>query len=546
MSTRGISRGIQHKLIVAVAVSSLGTAFLVGLLTTYILFFSSAHASILAGQVEVMGFMALMPLLTSGSYMGLLMLVVLSMALLTLFMIRPLTRQLRSAAEQLDVITASHERIHELSNYDQLTGLPNWRSLYDQLNLAIDARSDYHQEQVALLFMNLDRFKVINESLGHAAGDQLLIEVANRLKCCLGEQDVLARAAGDEFLILTRVKDRARIEQLASDILAHLHAPFSIAGHQLYVAATIGISVSPDHGEDTDLLLKHADTAMIKAKAQGRNSYQFYSPEMSVISQERFTLEHDLRHAISRGELELHYQAQVLFDEGVPGGVEALLRWHHPTRGMVPPDQFIPLAEESGLINEIGLWVLQQACQQARQWLDSGYPIRVSVNLSCIQLQQDNIVELVRDTLRQASLPACYLELELTESCLLKDFERSARSLRKLRLLGVSLAMDDFGTGYSSLSYLKRLRLHRLKIDRSFVTGLPADQGDLAIVSTIVAMARSLGLEVVAEGVETEQQRISLSQLGCDEYQGYLFSKPLSAGDFGQRFLTAAQVQLSS
>jgi len=539
LSTQGI-RGIQHKLIVAVAVSSLGTAFLVGLLTTYILFFSSAHASILAMQVDTLGFMALLPLLTSSSYVSLLVLVVLSMALLTLFLIRPLTLQLRSAAEQLDLINASRERIHELSNYDQLTGLPNWRSLYDKLNLAIDARSDYHQEQVALLFLNLDRFKAINESLGHAAGDQLLIEVARRLESCLGEQDILARAAGDEFLVLKVVHARAEIAQVAEDMLERLHLPFSIAGHQLYVAATIGISISPDHGEDTDLLLKHADTALIKAKAQGRNSYQFYSPEMSVISQERFALEHDLRHAVSLGQLELHYQAQVPFEAGVPGGVEALLRWHHPTRGLIPPDQFIPLAEESGLINEIGHWVLQQACWQARQWLDSGYPIRVSVNLSCIQLQQDNIVELVRDSLQQVNLPACYLELELTESCLLKDFDRSARSLNKLRLLGVSLAMDDFGTGYSSLSYLKRLRLHRLKIDRSFVTGLPTDQGDLAIVSTIVAMARSLGLEVVAEGVETEQQRISLLQLGCDEYQGFLFSKPLSAGDFGKRFLQAA------
>ncbi|WP_151705191.1 putative bifunctional diguanylate cyclase/phosphodiesterase [Nitrincola alkalilacustris] len=544
MSTQGI-RGIQHKLIVAVAVSSVGTAFLAGLLTTYILFFSSAHASVLAMKVDTLGFMAILPLLTSSSYVGLLVLVVLSLALLTLFMIRPLTRQLHSAAEQLDVINASRERIHELSNYDQLTGLPNWRSLYDHLNLALDTRSDYHREQVALLFLNLDRFKVINESLGHAAGDQLLIEVARRLKFCLGEQDILARAAGDEFLVLKVVHDREEIESLAGDILDRLHAPFAIAGHQLYVAATIGISVSPEHGQDTDLLLKHADTALIKAKAQGRNCYQFYSPEMSVISQERFALEHDLRHAISRGELELHYQAQVPFAAGVPGGVEALLRWHHPTRGMVPPDQFIPLAEESGLINEIGDWVLHQACRQAKQWLDSGYPIRVSVNLSSIQLQQENIVELVRDSLRQASLPACYLELELTESCLLKEFERSARSLRKLRLLGVSLAMDDFGTGYSSLSYLKLLRLHRLKIDRSFVTGLPADQGDMAIVSTIVAMARSLGLEVVAEGVETEQQRNSLLQLGCDEYQGFLFSKPLSACEFGQRFLQTEQVQLS-
>lgn len=544
MSTQGI-RGIQHKLIVAVAVSSLATAFLVGLLTTYILFFSSSHASVLAMQVETLGFMAILPLLTSSSYVGLLVLVVLSLSLLTLFMIRPLSRQLRSAAEQLDMINASRERIHELSHYDQLTGLPNWRSLYDHLNLALDARSDYHREQVALLFLNLDRFKVINESLGHAAGDQLLIEVARRLKQCLGERDILARAAGDEFLVLKVVHDRDEIECLASDILDRLHAPFAIEGHQLYVAATIGISVSPEHGDDTDLLLKHADTALIKAKAQGRNCYQFYSPEMSVISQERFTLEHDLRHAISRGEFELHYQAQVPFEAGVPGGVEALLRWHHPTRGMVPPDQFIPLAEESGLINEIGNWVLHQACRQAKQWLDSGYPIRVSVNLSCIQLQQENIVELVRDSLRQANLPACYLELELTESCLLTEFERSARSLRKLRLLGVSLAMDDFGTGYSSLSYLKRLRLHRLKIDRSFVTGLPADQGDMAIVSTIVAMARSLGLEVVAEGVETEQQRNSLLQLGCDEYQGFLFSKPLSACDFGRRFLQSEQVQLS-
>jgi len=449
------------------------------------------------------------------------------------YKIRPLLRQLDQSNQRQQL---SEQRIHYLVHHDQLTGLPNWSQLYDSLCERMSQVAQQQDQQLAILFINLSRFKVVNESLGHDAGNQVLMLMAERLKLLARPDDLLARAGGDEFLLCVKVtQGEPPIEVLAQQILDSLKQPFELEGKTIYLESTVGISLFPDNGIHADALLRHADAALTRARRLGQGRYQFYEADMTEQNREKFELETDLRGALEREEFEVYYQPQIDLQSNCISGAEALIRWNHPTRGRVPPDQFIPIAEETGLIHAIGHWVLEESCRQARIWQEEGHFLKMSVNLSALQLNSGDIVNVVRMVLDQTGLESRWLELELTESYLFENFIRSARVLKRLRLLGVTLALDDFGTGYSSLSYLRRLTLHRLKIDRSFVKGLPGDPGDLAIVNTIIAMSKSLGLEVVAEGVETPEQRQSLAKLGCHTYQGYLYAAPESAFAFRTR-----------
>ncbi|WP_114649326.1 EAL domain-containing protein [Pseudothauera hydrothermalis] len=420
-------------------------------------------------------------------------------------------------------------RIRQLAHYDGLTGLPNRALLHDRLAHALE-RARRRHEQVAVLFVDLDRFKNVNDSLGHAVGDELLRAVAGRMEAVLREQDTVARLGGDEFLIVLESLDGpAAAEQVARKVLEALQTPFHLGDHELFIGASIGIALYPNDGQDVSMLVQNADTAMYRAKDCGRNTFQFYTAELAQASRERFELEAGLRRAIERNEFFLEYQPQVDCANGRIIGVEALLRWAHPHLGRIAPDKFIALAEETGLIVPIGRWVLRTACQQAMRWYAAGRALQVAINVSGRQITHDDIVAAVRDALAASGLPPAWLELEITEGQMLHDVAQTTRVLEALRALGVTLAIDDFGTGYSSLSYLKRLPLNRLKIDRSFVSGLPDDRDDLSIVATILAMARNLGLEVVAEGVETAAQLHYLREHGCNAYQGWLCAPAMDA-----------------
>ncbi|TRO83908.1 putative bifunctional diguanylate cyclase/phosphodiesterase [Desulfuromonas acetexigens] len=424
----------------------------------------------------------------------------------------------------------SREAVDYLSLYDSLTGLPNRRMFAEQLApILVQARK--HSEIRAVLFLDLDRFKNINDSLGHAIGDLLLKAVATRLTRSLRHGDLIARLGGDEFMILlqglTNKQDAAKI---AVKVLDSLRPPFKIQGHDLHVASSIGIAISPEDGDDVDTLLKNADTAMNRAKEMGRNNYQFFAVEMSDVSITRLGLENDLRKALERQELVLYYQPQYFMDSERINGVEALLRWNHPKRGMIPPGDFIPMAEETGLIVPIGSWVLRTACEQCMAWQHAGLaPIRVAVNLSARQFHQQDLPDVVAGILQETGIDPECLELEITESILMQNMETTVDQLVRLMSLGVKISIDDFGTGYSSLNYLKRFPLHALKIDRSFVKDIGEDSDDTSIVSAVIALAHTLSLEVVAEGVETEAQRQFLRDQNCDRYQGFLMSRPVPA-----------------
>ncbi|MFM2342180.1 MAG: hypothetical protein RLZZ592_1833 [Pseudomonadota bacterium] len=422
-------------------------------------------------------------------------------------------------------------RIQHMAYHDALTGLPNRSLVLDRLEQGL-RMAGTHDRLLAVLFLDLDRFKTINDTLGHLAGDELLRQVARRLRQRLPPEVTLARLGGDEFLVLMEdLDDPAQAARLAEAIAGELDAPFLIGGQDLHVSASIGVSLYPRDGTDEQTLLRYADTALYKAKSAGRNTYRFFSPDMNAHAHERLRLENELRQAIERGELCLHYQPQIDC-RGRLSGVEALLRWQHPRRGLVSPTEFIPMAEETGLIHVVGDWVLDEACQQVRRWQQLGHPeLRVAVNLSVRQLQRRGLDQTVRSALRRSGLAPAHLELEITESSMMDDPLGTMALLHTLRGIGVQLSVDDFGTGYSSLSYLKRFPLQRLKIDRSFVDGIPDDGEDLAIVEAIVALARKLNLRIVAEGVETGAQRELLARLGCDEMQGFLLGRPMPACD---------------
>ncbi len=426
----------------------------------------------------------------------------------------------------------AEERIQHLAHYDALTDLPNRVLFRDRLEQAI-IKSQRSNEKLAVIFLDLDRFKQINDTLGHSVGDRLLQVVATRLLECVRGQDTVSRQGGDEFLVMLPGATPEGAAMVAQKMLMALAAPCLIDGHDLRVTPSIGISMYPEDAKDIDALVKLADVAMYHAKDLGRNNYQFYTESLNATAFERLSLESGLRMALERNEFLLHYQPQVDLASGRVIGCEALIRWKHPEYGMVSPARFIPVAEESGLIIEIGEWVLREACRQLRAWQDAGHTSLVmAVNMSALQFRKPGLEEVVLKALNDAGVLAQSLELELTESILMHGIDTTLATLQKFAALGLQLSIDDFGTGYSSLSYLKRFPIHKLKIDQSFVRDIATDVNDAAIVRTIVLMAHSLNLRVIAEGVETNEQQAFLREAGCDEIQGYLFSRPLPAEGF--------------
>ncbi|HEY6095227.1 MAG TPA: EAL domain-containing protein [Gallionellaceae bacterium] len=424
----------------------------------------------------------------------------------------------------------NEERLTYLANHDTLTGLPNRHLLLDRLESAIGLASRSKQA-VGVLFLDLDNFKWVNDSLGHTSGDKLLVAVAQRLKDMVRTSDTVARLGGDEFIVLlAQAGGDADISQVAGKIIAALAQPLDLSGYDFHVTTSMGISIYPGDGDDAATLLKHADAAMYAAKASGKNQYRYFDATMNRSAMERIELEQDLRLALKNNEFELHYQPQLCVARNAICGVEALIRWRHPRLGMVPPDKFIPLAEETSLIIDIGEWVIETACRQVLEWQKQGLgPRRVAVNLSAIQLESEAFIGTVERILEETGVPTAAVEFELTESMVLRNPQRSLATLNRLRELGISLALDDFGTGYSSLSYLKRLPVNTIKIDRTFVEGVPEDEDDSQIVRMIIALAKSVRLEVVAEGIETAEQRNFLKELGCDFLQGYLIARPMPA-----------------
>ncbi|TYO99050.1 diguanylate cyclase (GGDEF)-like protein [Geothermobacter ehrlichii] len=427
----------------------------------------------------------------------------------------------------------SREEIRQLSNYDPLTGLPNRVLFVKRLGTVLE-RASLERSRVAVMFLDLDRFKSINDTLGHNIGDMLLLGMSGRLGECLRRVDVVARVGGDEFVvILPDLKAEGEAEAVAERCLARLAEAFDIEGQEVFSTVSIGLAYFPDDGQDEESLLKNAEFAMYQAKEKGRNTWQRFSLETNAGAVERLVLETGLRHALERQEIFLHFQPQVRTVDGVWVGAEALCRWRHPYLGQVPPVKFIPVAEECGLITEIGAWVLAEACRQGVAWQRQGLPaLHIGINLSARQFATPGLVESVESILRQTGIDPRLVELELTESMLMDDAAGAAELLHRLRRLGVRLAIDDFGTGYSSLSYLKHFPIDRVKIDRSFIKDLETDPDSAAIAGAIIAMSHSLGLAVVAEGVETEGQLAFLRERGCDEIQGYYFGKPMSAEDF--------------
>jgi len=439
-------------------------------------------------------------------------------------------------------VSAARAMVAEMTHsaeHDFLTGLPNRMLLNDRVNQAI-VLAPRHHKKVAVLFLDLDGFKHINDSLGHPIGDKLLQSIAKRLVGCVRNSDTVSRQGGDEFVVLLSElgqQEDAAISALR--ILEAVSAAHSIDQHDLHVTTSIGVSVYPDDGLDAETLIKNADTAMYQAKENGRQSYQFFKPAMNVRAVERQSIEESLRRALEREEFTLHYQPKINLRSGEITGAEALIRWTHPTRGPVSPAQFIPVAEDCGLILPIGNWVLRESCRQARAWVDAGLPLRtIAVNISSMEFRDDNFLETVFTVLKDTGLDAKSLELELTESVLMKRAESAASVLKTLRTRGVQIAVDDFGTGYSSLSYLRKFPIDALKIDQSFVRQITAAPDDATIVTAVISMGRSLNLRVVAEGVETRGELEFLQAHQCDEAQGYYFSRPVPPQQFAKLLKT--------
>jgi len=428
----------------------------------------------------------------------------------------------------------TEQRIERLAYYDALTDLPNRALLHQRAELALALAARRHAP-LAVLFLDLDRFKEVNDSLGHAEGDALLVQVATRLRSLTRKTDTVCRLGGDEFVLLLPDADRAGALRVADKLLAIFRQPFSVAGHDLGATVSIGIALYPHDGADFAELLKNADAALYRAKRDGRNAWAFYDPEMNAAIFERLVLEGELRQAIAAGQLRAHYQPKVRLADGAPVGAEALVRWQHPERGLVPPGQFVPVAEASDLIVALGEWMLEEVCRQLAAWREAGSsPLTVAINLAARHFREPSLIDRVRGLLETYSLPPHALELEITESALVETEIQTLETLRVLDQLEIGLALDDFGTGYSSLSYLKRLPLASLKIDRSFVRDVATDPDDRTLAATIVTLGHQMGLVVVAEGVETEEQRRILLEQGCDLAQGYLFGRPMPAEQFAE------------
>jgi diguanylate cyclase (GGDEF)-like protein/PAS domain S-box-containing protein len=438
----------------------------------------------------------------------------------------------RGTATDITAEIEAGRRAEYLAMHDALTGLPNRVLLLERLEQAI-ASVGRRRDMAALLLLDLDRFKDINDTLGHPAGDLLLQEVGTRLSACVREVDTVARIGGDEFcIVLMGVKDAADAQVLSQRLLEAFRMTFDLGGHEVLVTASIGIALIPTDGSIPDKLLQHADIALYRAKEDGRNATRFFEPEMDAHLQKRKALERELRLALSHDELELYYQPKVTLHNDQVAGVEALVRWNHPERGLVPPIEFIGIAEETGLILQLGEWVLRTACRQAASWPD----LEMSVNISAAQFRQPDLVQIVRDALRESKLEPDRLELEVTESVLIQQPEAAAKLLDELKALGVRVAMDDFGTGYSSLSYLQRFHFDKIKVDRSFIWAIGTEPTAKAIVRAVINLANSLGMLTCAEGVETNEQLTALRREGCSEVQGYLFGKPMPATEFSRRF----------
>ena len=443
------------------------------------------------------------------------------------------TPRVRGVMVDVTAQKVSEQRLFQLAHYDSLTNLPNRQTFSERIRHAI-AVASRRRSNLAVVFVDIDHFKTINDSLGHETGDRVLRVVAERIASVLRESDTVARIVGDEFVILLEEGSESAdsFDVVAGKLAKSVAQPITINGYDLYVELSMGICVFPQDGGDSETLLRNADTAMYKAKSSGRNCWRFFDESMARSVARKLELETALRRAVERDEFTLMYQPQVALDSGKVVGVEALLRWNRPNIGMVAPLEFIPLAEESGMIVSIGNWVLETACAQAAQWLrEDRMELRMAVNISARQIYHKDFVSQVARTLTMTGLPAEFLELEITESSILENLDETVRKLQQLKMMGMTIAIDDFGTGYSSLSYLKQLPIDRLKIDRSFVKDTPEDRDDCAIVRTIVAMSKSLGLSVIAEGVETREQVDFLRAGGCNEIQGYLISRPMPAAE---------------
>jgi diguanylate cyclase len=456
-------------------------------------------------------------------------------------------------------ITERHqaqERLSQMANYDSLTGLPN-RSLFRERLQAAISRSKSRRQMAALMFLDLDRFKTINDSLGHDFGDKLLRLVSSRLSNCLRQSDFIThysqreddvgvyRLGGDEFTVLIEnLPGLDAAEDIAKRILAALSEPFQVEVHQIFISASIGITIVPKYSDDLDVLIKQADLAMYRSKSVGRDTYTFFSVDLEEVVSEQHGLQTSLRYALERDEFTLVYQPKADLKTGAICGVEALLRWNRSGEEFVGPDKFIPILEETGLIVPVGLWVMREACKQLMIWRARGYKgMTMAVNLSARQFRQHDLLEQIKLIIKETRVPEGYLEIELTESTLVEDSENVVKIMEAFGELGVGVAIDDFGTGHSSLQYLKRFDVSTLKIDRSFVHDIPHDSEDNAIAIAVIALGHGLGLKVVAEGVENEAQRAFLQLHGCDQMQGYMLSKPLSALDFGQWLMTQEQAQ---
>jgi diguanylate cyclase (GGDEF)-like protein/PAS domain S-box-containing protein len=438
-----------------------------------------------------------------------------------------------SLAQDVTTRVLAEERLVHQATHDSLTGLPNRTLLQDRLRQAI-ARARRGGYRVAAMFIDLDRFKDVNDTLGHRIGDELLREIATRLTRAVRDSDLLVRLSGDEFMVvLEQVTDLESPRVVAGKLLDEIRQPSRIEGHDIHMSASVGISLFPDDADDVETLLKNADMAMYRAKELGKNAFQVFTSDLAEYGTAMRLLENALRSAVIRNEFELYYQPKVDLKGGRVIGAEALLRWHHPTRGMVAPGEFMALAEETGLIHEIGDWVLGAAAAQAHKWHVAGHTdLRLAVNLAAGQFTATHLAERVQECLLREGCAPQSIEVEITETSVLHDPQGVGQTLAKLREMGLRVAIDDFGTGYSSLSHLKRFPIDTLKIDKTFVADILTDKDDAAIVSAVIAMARALEIEVIAEGVETEAQRALLASLGCDSYQGFLFSRPLPVDEF--------------
>jgi diguanylate cyclase (GGDEF)-like protein len=514
--------------------AKLGSAIIMGFAITGMHYTGMAAAHFAPDTICVSG-----PLVDNSWMAGTLTGTTLVILLVTLTLSVIDSRMMSKTAGMAASLQRANDELQRIALHDPLTKLPNRVLLEDRIEQSI-AHAERSKVNCAVLFVDLDRFKMVNDSLGHFVGDELLRGVASRLHALVRAEDTVSRMGGDEFVLLLReVEGTPDALDVASKALAGLREPFRVHQQELYVTPSIGIAVYPEHGNTAQMLITRADAAMYNVKKGGRNDVRVFATEMSTFFPERLMLENDLRRALERHEFELHYQPKVVLENGSVIGMEALVRWRHPRKGLVAPDQFIPLAEESGLIVPIGRWVIEEACRQNKAWQDAGMPhLRVAVNISGLQFRQKDLLESIDYALGSSGLAPECLEVEITESVVMQNASDAIVTLERLSAMGVHVSIDDFGTGYSSLSYLKRFPIDKLKIDRSFIRDVSTDVEDAAIVRATIGLAHNLRLRVVAEGVETAEQLEFLRALGCDEYQGYYKSKPVAAAEF-ERVLRA-------